>query len=224
MDNGIVYHWDVTKCMFSAGNITEKIRVANLDCRGQTVVDLFAGIGYFSLPYLLKAKCEFLHACEWNPDSVLALRKNLEANGVPESKFKIHEGDNRLVCPQNVADRVNLGLIPTAEMSYEIACLALKREQGGTLHVHQNVRSESSEPSTGFEDNLPTFLRRNWTLPKRREWEEWAVRTGVRLQGIMVEKVHCDEGWRVELLEIVRVKSYAPKVDHLVLDVKIARN
>lgn len=37
------YDFDVTKCMFSAGNITEKLRVAGFDCRGESVVDLYAG-------------------------------------------------------------------------------------------------------------------------------------------------------------------------------------
>ena len=59
------------------------------------MVDLFAGIGYFSLPYLIHAKAEFLHACEWNPAAVKALRKNMTANKIPESQYKIHEGDNR---------------------------------------------------------------------------------------------------------------------------------
>ena len=38
-----------------------------------------------------------------------------------------------------VADRVNLGLIPSAEMSYATACKALKPEAGGILHVHGNA-------------------------------------------------------------------------------------
>ena len=62
---------------------------------GETVVDLFAGIGYFSLPYLVHARAEFLHACEWNPAAVAALRKNMVANKIPESRYQIHEGDNR---------------------------------------------------------------------------------------------------------------------------------
>lgn len=37
------YEFDVTKSMFSAGNITEKLRIASFDCRGETVVDLYAG-------------------------------------------------------------------------------------------------------------------------------------------------------------------------------------
>lgn len=35
--------FDVTRCMFSAGNITEKLRVASFNCSGETVVDLYAG-------------------------------------------------------------------------------------------------------------------------------------------------------------------------------------
>jgi tRNA wybutosine-synthesizing protein 2 len=43
IDNGIKYIFDVTKCMFCRGNITEKLRMANLSCKGETIVDLFAG-------------------------------------------------------------------------------------------------------------------------------------------------------------------------------------
>jgi len=96
IDNGISYSYDVTKCMFSSGNITEKIRVGNFDCVGQTVIDLYAGIGYFVLPYLIKAGAKLVYACEWNPDSVEALRRNVEINGVKD-KCIIIEGDNRQV-------------------------------------------------------------------------------------------------------------------------------
>lgn len=37
------YTFDVTKCMFSPGNITEKLRVALLPCAGEVLVDLYAG-------------------------------------------------------------------------------------------------------------------------------------------------------------------------------------
>lgn len=53
-ENGILYSFDATKCMFSSGNLSEKLRMAHLDCSNETVVDLFAGIGYFVLPFLVK--------------------------------------------------------------------------------------------------------------------------------------------------------------------------
>lgn len=96
VDNGIKYTFDVTKCMFSAGNITEKIRIGHFDCKGQTIVDLYAGIGYFVLPYLIHTKAAMVYACEWNGSAVEALKKNLRLNGV-EKKCVIYEGDNQKV-------------------------------------------------------------------------------------------------------------------------------
>ncbi|XP_048369627.1 tRNA wybutosine-synthesizing protein 2 homolog isoform X3 [Sphaerodactylus townsendi] len=94
MDNGIWYRFDVTRCMLSAGNITEKLRIASLHCAGEVVVDLYAGIGYFTLPYLVHAGAAFVHACEWNPHAVEALQQNLQLNGV-HHRCRIHQGDNR---------------------------------------------------------------------------------------------------------------------------------
>lgn len=96
VDNGITYNYDVTKCMFSSGNITEKIRVGAFDCRGQTVVDLYAGIGYFVLPYLVHAGAITVYACEWNPHAVAALKRNLAINGV-DKRCVVYEGDNKMV-------------------------------------------------------------------------------------------------------------------------------
>ena len=96
IDNGIKYVFDVTAVMFSSGNIEEKLRVARFDCHGETVVDMYAGIGYFTLPYLVHARAETVHACEWNKLAVEGLRRGLVANGV-EEKCIIHVGDCRKV-------------------------------------------------------------------------------------------------------------------------------
>ncbi|CAG5116343.1 unnamed protein product [Candidula unifasciata] len=141
VDNGIRYTYDVTKCMFSPGNITEKLRVASLDCSNETVVDLYVGIGYFTLPYLAHAKAGHVHACEWNPDAVIALKRNLLINGVAE-RCTIHEGDNRMLQLPPVADRVNLGLIPSSEEGWPVAVRVLKLS-GGILHIHGNVTAFS---------------------------------------------------------------------------------
>lgn len=57
---------------------------------------VFVGIGYFTLPYLVHAKASMVHACEWNPDAVHALRENLKLNKV-EDRCIIHFGDNKKV-------------------------------------------------------------------------------------------------------------------------------
>ena len=188
--------------MFSIGNITEKLRVAAFKCENEVVVDLFAGIGYFVLPYLIHAKAKHVHACEINPHAIKALKMNLSANKARD-RCTIHEGDNRLTCPSDVADRVNLGLIPSSEMSWETACKALKSVSGGMLHIHANVDSKKGE-------------RKDDTIFKYPEWETWAVDATDRIVKILRE-VKCNE-WNVKIVHLEHVKSYAPRVDHLVLD------
>ncbi|KAL0363221.1 UNVERIFIED_CONTAM: tRNA wybutosine-synthesizing protein 2/3/4 [Sesamum calycinum] len=137
-ENGVLYSFDATKCMFSWGNLSEKLRMAHLDCKDQVIVDLFAGIGYFVLPFLVRANAKMVYACEWNPHAIEALRHNLEANSVAD-RCVVMEGDNRVTAPKGVADRVCLGLLPSSECSWVTAVRAL-RDEGGMLHIHGNAK------------------------------------------------------------------------------------
>ena len=49
-ENDVRYHLDPQKVMFSSGNMNERIRMATIADTSETIVDLFAGIGYFTLP------------------------------------------------------------------------------------------------------------------------------------------------------------------------------
>lgn len=239
VDNGIRYKFDITQCMFSFGNITEKLRVASLPCVGQVLVDLYAGIGYFTLPFLVHAGAAFVHACEWNPHAVVALRNNLEINGVM-NRCQIHFGDNRKLKLSNVADRVNLGLIPSSEEGWPIACQVLRKDVGGILHIHQNVESfpgknlrppGSSETEmehwpypqqiiTNQGEHGPTSGSRRKVLSAatKPEWHRWAESAETRIASLL-QQVH-GKPWKTQILHVQPVKSYAPHVDHIVLDLE----
>lgn len=49
--------------MFSFGNITEKLRVAGFDCRGETVVDLYAGVDTFHIVVYISTLTNGLYCC-----------------------------------------------------------------------------------------------------------------------------------------------------------------
>ncbi|XP_068060631.1 tRNA wybutosine-synthesizing protein 2 homolog [Anomalospiza imberbis] len=236
VDNGIRYTFDVTKCMFSPGNITEKLRVASLPCSGEVLVDLYAGIGYFTLPFLVHAGAAFVHACEWNSHAVEALHRSLVLNGVRD-RCHIHSGDSRQLQLRDVADRVNLGLIPSSEEGWPVACRVLKKDTGGVLHIHHNVearpapapphaaallaeRGSAEAASSPGEARRPTEHGGEDTLGARLrpEWQRWAEATATRIQGLLAE-LH-GRPWRSSILHIEAVKSYAPHVHHLVLDLE----
>lgn len=184
-ENNILYTWNITKSMFSVGNITEKQRIGKFNCKGQIIVDLFAGIGYFTLTYLIHAQADHVYACEWNPEAVKALKMNLKQNHV-QDKCTVLQGDNRTMAPKNVADHVNLGLIPSSSISYQVACQALNQKNGGFLHIHGNF--------------------------KGTEWNIWANQIELEIKQILGSK------WNTKQTHTEMVKSFAPKVYHLVVD------
>ena len=134
-ESGVDYGYAITRCMFSAGNVNERRRMGEVTAVGEVVVDLYAGIGYYTLPALVHGGAE-VHACEWNPEAVEALRWGLDANGVGD-RCTVHEGDNGVTTGplEGVADRVFLGLLPSSEEGLGVAMRVLS-PGGGTLHVH----------------------------------------------------------------------------------------
>ena len=147
-ESGIDYGYPMTRCMFSAGNVNERRRMGDVSSEGEVVVDLYAGIGYYTLPALVHGGAT-VHACEWNPEAVKALRWGLEENGV-EGRCTIHEGDNRIAAQSlaGVADRVFLGLLPSSEEGIEVALGALS-PSGGTLHIHGLAPSKGHDSWVG---------------------------------------------------------------------------
>ena len=64
-------------------------------------------------------------------------------------------------CPVNVADRVNLGLIPSSEAGWPSGCAALRSESGGVLHIHATVRSKSTADCDDCKQSLRGHFEKN---------------------------------------------------------------
>jgi tRNA wybutosine-synthesizing protein 2 len=134
-ENGIHYMMDVERVMFSSGNVDERQRMSNIDCSGETVVDMFAGIGYFTLPLVVHGNPRKVIACEINPDAQHYLEKNLKLNGVG-SEVEIFRGDNRDLPFSKVADRVIMGYVGTGEFLEKGIDLV---KPGGIVHYHDTA-------------------------------------------------------------------------------------
>lgn len=133
LENGIHYRFDVTKVMFASGNTDERMRMRRLDCTGETVVDMFAGIGYFTLPLAKFSGARRVFACEKNPESYQYLVRNVRDNDVGDVVLPML-GDNRFIPGAGFADRILMGYVQTTS-EFIPAALRMIRE-GGIIHYH----------------------------------------------------------------------------------------
>jgi tRNA wybutosine-synthesizing protein 2 len=140
VENGVRYRFDASRVMFSSGNVHERMRVARLPLRGETVVDMFAGIGYFTLPLALHARPARIHALEKNPVSHRYLVENVRLNGV-EDVVEPWLGDNRDFPQERLAHRVMMGYFPGTQ-AFLPKALRLLRPEGGILHYHNTAHAE----------------------------------------------------------------------------------
>ncbi len=143
---GCVYRLDLTRLMFCLGNSFERLRVAGLTGRGEVVVDMFAGVGQFTVPIAVLGEPEKVYAVEINPIAHRYLLENIGLNEV-EERVNAILGDCREVVPERlagVADRVIMGYFGGTIQALPAALSALKLE-GGVIHFHELARRGDEE-------------------------------------------------------------------------------
>lgn len=142
---GCQYHIDIAKAYFSPRLSHEHNRVASLVQKGETVVDLFAGVGPFSVLIAKKNADAKVYAIDINSEAVEFLKRNIRLNRVENRVIPIL-GDARQVIEKRflcVADRVIMNLPEKAMEFIDAACRAVK-PSGGIVHYYAFVRLPDS--------------------------------------------------------------------------------
>lgn len=132
---GALFYVDITKAFFDPRLSWEHNRVANLVHKGEIVIDMFSGVGPFSIQIARKVDCK-IYAIDLNPDAYRYLIKNIELNRVGSRVIPIH-GDSRLVIQErllNIADRIIMNHPSQSHEFIPFACMALKSD--GIIHFY----------------------------------------------------------------------------------------
>lgn len=145
-EHGTRYAMDLAEVMFSPGNKEERALMGRVveqsetterasgeaaSSEGETVLDMFAGIGYFTLP-MARAGAEVI-AVERNPAAFQYLLENARLNDVTD-RVQPYRADCRDVVEGVSADRVVMGYYD----AYEYLDSALDAlEPGGIVHLHE---------------------------------------------------------------------------------------
>ncbi|MEI6294060.1 MAG: SAM-dependent methyltransferase [Methanomicrobiales archaeon] len=152
-ESGIFFLLDPTKVMFSQGNRTEKERIAGLTREGERVADMYAGIGYFTLPVARAGG--LVHAMEINPVAFGYLQKNILINKLSD-RIEVSCGDCRDLLAGEY-DRVIMGHF---DSSGALSRVLPHVHPGSVIHIHSSGQHPTDLghqlKAAGFEAEIET--------------------------------------------------------------------
>ncbi|WP_255169290.1 class I SAM-dependent methyltransferase [Natrononativus amylolyticus] len=194
VEHGTRYGLDPTEVMFSPGNQAERARMGDVVSPDERVFDMFAGIGYFTLPMARAGAA--VTATEINPTAFRYLLENAVLNDVTD-RVDAYMSDCRDLAGEIDADRVVMGYYGSADgddrghrtdEAREFLPAALEAlRSGGVIHYHE-------------------------ATPESRLWARPLARLEDAVEGT---------GRSVEVLDRRRVKSHSAGVAHVVVDVRV---
>lgn len=153
-ENKCKFELDIKKVYFSPRLVTEHARVCSLVKKNEIILDMFAGIGPFSI-LIAKQKQAQVYAIDINPEAIYYLKRNIILNKV-ENYISPLEGDVREVInqiPDKRFDRIIMNLPSMASEFLDVTLKVLNSD--GVIHYYE-FASESD-----FPEKVSSDLRSN---------------------------------------------------------------
>jgi tRNA (guanine37-N1)-methyltransferase len=170
---GCSFSVDVEKCYFSPRLSFERTRIVKKVENGEVIVNMFAGVGSFSIVIAKHSNASKVFSIDLNPIAIKYMEKNVRLNRVYGTVVPIKGDAKSIIIKQlnNVADRV---LMPLPKIAFEYlrwALLALKK-RGGWIHYYDFVHARKKElflekVKLKVEEKL-VALETNFDIPSSR--------------------------------------------------------
>ena len=145
-ESGCSFKVDVEKCYFSPRLSFEHSRIAKLVEFGEIVVNMFAGVGCFSIAIAKTAGQTKVYSIDVNPVAIQYIVENARINEVEETVFPMF-GDAKDIINsrlQGVADRVLMPL-PEKALEYLPYALSALKPTGGWIHYYDFQHAPGKE-------------------------------------------------------------------------------
>jgi tRNA (guanine37-N1)-methyltransferase len=138
---GCKFTVDVENAFFSPRLSTERERISNLVQNGETIVNMFAGVGMFSVMMAKKKKC-IVYSIDINPIAAKLCEKNIKSNKLIGDIVSINGDAIQIIQEQlqNKSDRTLMLLPERSDEFLESAINATKN--GGIIHYYSHIHAD----------------------------------------------------------------------------------
>ena len=142
---------DVEKAFFSPRLSTERDRIAELVQDGEIVINMFGGVGMFSIIAAKRKKC-IVYNIDINPIAAKLCEKNIELNKLVGRVVSIH-GDAAKIIEEQFRDQGDRVLMLLPERSDEFLNSAiLATKSNGIIHYYSHIHADKKSQAAKLSE------------------------------------------------------------------------
>lgn len=142
---------DVEKAFFSPRLSTERDRIADLVQDGEIIINMFGGVGMFSIIAAKRKKCT-VYNIDINPVAAKLCEKNIKLNKLVGKVFSIH-GDAAKIIDKQFCDQGNRVLMLLPERSDEFLNSAiLATKSNGIIHYYSHIHADKKSQAAKLSE------------------------------------------------------------------------
>jgi tRNA (guanine37-N1)-methyltransferase len=143
-EHGCRFKVDVEKTFFSPRLSTERERIAEFINDDETIINMFGGVGMFSIVAAKKKKCH-VYNIDINPDAARLCSENILLNKLKGTVESI-EGDAAKIIEERLVDTGDRVLMLLPERSDEFLESAMRAaKKKSTIHYYCHIHAEKKE-------------------------------------------------------------------------------
>lgn len=134
---GCIFKVDIAHCYFSPRLSYERQRIAQQVRSAEVVVNMFAGVGCYSIIIAKHSKADKIYSIDLNPIAIKYMQDNIKLNKVEGKVFAI-QGDAKEVIKEKMQESADRILMPLPQLAYsylDYAIFTLK-PNGGWIHYY----------------------------------------------------------------------------------------
>ena len=135
---------NVATSYFSPRLSTERLRISNLVSPGEIVVNMFAGVGTFSV-IMAKNHQIKVYNIDSNLDAYILSIMNSKINKLKDRVFSIHGDSQEVLRSNSFKERIDRVLLPLPERAHEFVDISINclKTSGGHLHFFSHIKSDT---------------------------------------------------------------------------------
>ena len=141
---GCRFKVDVANAFFSPRLSTERERIANLTQDKEIVVNMFAGVGMFSIMAAKKKECT-VYSIDINPVASKLCEENIKLNKLVGEVISIN-GETTKIIEEQLIEKADRTLMLLPERSDEFLESAIKAtKDGGVIHYYSHIHADKKQ-------------------------------------------------------------------------------